>query len=181
MAPGAAERVIYTGTYSKPFATGVRVGFGYLPEPVRTTVLRIKGNHDFGSSSLLQHLLAEVLKSGAYSHHLAALRKRYLRKARILGATMREHLPDSVEWEEPHGGLYIWARLPEKWKSGARSKFFKTALANDVLYVPGELCYADDPARPRPNHEMRISFGGATIPNLREGAARLGTALHKLK
>ena len=28
---GASERVIYSGTYSKPFATGVRVGFGVLP------------------------------------------------------------------------------------------------------------------------------------------------------
>jgi len=30
---GCAERVIYTGIYSKPFATGVRVGFAVLPEP----------------------------------------------------------------------------------------------------------------------------------------------------
>jgi len=29
-------------------------------------------------------------------------------------------------------------------KSGVKSKLFRAALANDVLYVPGELCYADD-------------------------------------
>ena len=40
---GAKARVIYAGTYSKPFATGVRVGFGILPEPLFTAVLRIKG------------------------------------------------------------------------------------------------------------------------------------------
>jgi len=33
-ARGFADRVIYAGTYSKPFATGLRVGFGILPEPV---------------------------------------------------------------------------------------------------------------------------------------------------
>ncbi|MGN6641767.1 MAG: PLP-dependent aminotransferase family protein [Verrucomicrobiota bacterium] len=48
-AKGGLERVIYAGTYSKPFATGTRVGFGILPEPVFTSVLRIKGNHDFGT------------------------------------------------------------------------------------------------------------------------------------
>ncbi len=56
--PGAAERVIYTGTYSKPYAPGARVGFGILPEPIFTTVQRIKGNHDFGTANLLQQLLA---------------------------------------------------------------------------------------------------------------------------
>ena len=58
--PRRSGRVIYLGTYSKPFATGVRVGFGLMPEPVLGTVLRIKGNHDFGSSSLLQHLLCQL-------------------------------------------------------------------------------------------------------------------------
>ncbi|HUA38948.1 MAG TPA: aminotransferase class I/II-fold pyridoxal phosphate-dependent enzyme, partial [Candidatus Sulfopaludibacter sp.] len=41
MAPGATERVIYTGTYSKPYAPGTRVGFGILPEPLFTAVQRI--------------------------------------------------------------------------------------------------------------------------------------------
>src|SRR6266487_684158 len=44
-AEGADARVIYTGTYSKPFATGVRVGFGILPKPLLTVVLRVKANH----------------------------------------------------------------------------------------------------------------------------------------
>jgi 2-aminoadipate transaminase len=54
---------------------------------------------------------------------------------------------------------------------------FQTALANNVLYVPGELCYASDPTRRKPNHEMRLSFGGATETNVRKGIARLGAVL----
>ena len=50
-------------------------------------------------------------------------------------------------------------------------------LASDVLYVPGELCYAHDTTRRKPNHEMRLSFGGATEANLREGIARLGAVI----
>ena len=51
VADGATERVIYAGTYSKPFATGIRVGFARLPDPLLGSVLNIKGNDDFGSSS----------------------------------------------------------------------------------------------------------------------------------
>ena len=56
----------------------------------------------------------------------------------------------------------------------AATGFFQTALKKEVLYVPGELCYADDPSRAKPNHEMRLSFGGATEKNIHEGIKRLG-------
>lgn len=171
---GGGDRVIYAGTYSKPFSTGARVGFGLLPEPVLTAVLRIKGNHDFGSSNLLQQLLAGALASGLYQKHLAVLRRRYARKARLMREAIRRHFPAEVEWWEPAGGLYFWARLPQRLKSGVASKVFQAALKNGVFYVPGELCYAEDPTRRRPNHEMRLSFGGATEANVSKGIARLG-------
>jgi len=176
---GHSDRVIYTGTYSKPFATGTRVGFSLMAEPVFTTVLRIKGNHDFGSSNLLQQLLARALASGVYEEHLAVLRKRYAHKARLMREALKRHFPAEVEWWEPTGGLYFWARLPQRLKSGTGSKVFQKALANNVFYVPGELCYAKDVTRRKPNHEMRLSFGGATEANVRKGIARLGAVLHE--
>jgi len=177
---GGRDRVIYSGTYSKPFATGARVGFGLIPEPVLTTVLRIKGNHDFGSSNLLQQLLARALSSGCYEKHLIALRARYAGKAQVMRKALADHFPSEVEWWEPDGGLYFWARLPQHVSSGSKSKFFQKVLARDVLYVPGELCYADDPTRRKPNHEMRLSFGGANEASVRTGIARLGAVARKL-
>ena len=174
-----ADRVIYTGTYSKPFATGVRVGFGLLPEPVLTTVRRIKGNHDFGTASLLQHLLVSALATGRYEEHLAVLHRRYARKARIMMTAVQEHFPAEVQAETPAGGLYVWARLPKRVKSGPQSALFKAALQQEVLYVPGQLCYAEDPTRRKPDHEMRLSFGGATEADIREGIARLGQVLRR--
>jgi 2-aminoadipate transaminase len=177
--PGAAERVIYTGTYSKPYAPGARVGFGILPEPLFTAVQRIKGNHDFGTANLLQQLLARALATGLYDRHVAKVQKNYARKARVMHQALAEHFPASVEIWESGGGLYFWARLPKGISAGVRSKVFSTALKADVLYVPGELCYADDPSRAKPDHEMRISFGSASEENIRKGIARLGKVLKK--
>jgi 2-aminoadipate transaminase len=173
----SSDRVIYAGTYSKPFATGIRVGFGILPEPLLTAVLRIKGNHDFGTSNLVQQLVARALESGRYERHVSRLRKRYARKAQVMLKAIKESFPPEVKWVEPEGGLYVWAGLPRGMKSGVKSKLFQEALANDVLYVPGELCYANDPMRRKPNYEMRISFGGATETDIREGVERLGEVL----
>ncbi len=177
---GAAGRVIYAGTFSKPFATGVRVGYGIFPEPLFTAVKHIKGNHDFGTSNLLQHLVARALASGIYEKQVARLQKRYVHKARVMKQAIEKHFPPAVEWWEPEGGLYFWARLPRNVPTGVKSKVFQTALKNDVLYVPGEICYADDPARRKPNHEMRISFGNASEAEIREGIKRLGKVLKKI-
>jgi 2-aminoadipate transaminase len=177
--PGAAKRVIYTGTYSKPYAPGARVGFGILPEPIFTTVQRIKGNHDFGTANLLQQLLARALETGLYDQHVAKVQKNYARKARVMKQALAEHFPANVEIWESGGGLYFWARLPKEISAGVKSKVFQAALKADVLYVPGELCYADDPSRAKPDNEMRISFGSANEENIRKGIARLGKVLKK--
>ncbi len=174
---GAAERVIYAGTFSKPFATGARVGYGILPEPLFATVKHIKGNHDFGTANLLQQLSAQTLGSGIYRRHVARLQQRYAHKARVMKRALKKYFPARVEWWEPEGGLYFWARLPRDIPTGVKSQIFKTALKSDVLYVPGELCYADDATRRKPDHEMRLSFGSASEADIREGIRRLGKVL----
>jgi 2-aminoadipate transaminase len=179
-ADGASDRVIYAGTFTKPFATGARVGYGVLPEPVFSAVKHIKGNHDFGTANLLQQLFVRALVSGMYGRQVARLQKRYAHKARVMKRAIQKHFPPAVEWWEPEGGLYFWVRLPHNVPTGVKSKVFQTALKNDVLYVPGEICYADDAARRKPNHEMRISFGNASEKDIREGIKRLGKVLRKL-
>ena len=177
--PGAAERVIYAGTYSKPFATGIRVGFGLMPEALQTVCLRLKGNHDFGTANLLQQIVARGIESGIYEKHVAMLRKRYAAKAAVMVRALEEHLPPSCSWLKPRGGLYVWTALPKRAKAGQKGKFFQAALDAEVLYVPGEVCYAEDKSRPRPAHEMRLTFGGASEDAIREGVRRLGKAVSK--
>jgi 2-aminoadipate transaminase len=157
----------------------LRVGFGVLPEPLLTAVTRIKGNHDFGTANLLQQTLARAIASGRYDRHLGELQKRYAHKAAVMRTALEKYFPKAVQWDDAHGGLYFWARLPRGVKTGVKSKLFQAALAADVLYVPGLLCYADDPARTKPDNEMRLSFGSASEANIREGIRRLGVTLKK--
>ncbi len=124
-------------------------------------------------------MLVRALAAGGYDRHVAKARKNYARKAAVMKQALAEHFPADVEIWEAGGGLYFWARLPKGISTGVKSKVFQTALKNDVLYVPGELCYADDPSRRKPNHEMRLSFGSASVENIHEGIKRLGTVLRK--
>jgi 2-aminoadipate transaminase len=176
----AANRVVYTSTYSKPFATGLRVGYGFLPEPLFTAAARVKGNHDFGTANFLQQILSSAVASGSYEKHVQKLRKRYASKSRAMTRACKKHFPKKVKWEIPEGGLYLWANLPTKVKTGMKSKLFVEALKQKVLYVPGNLCYCDDSTRRKPNHQMRLSFGNASIKDIEEGITRLGRAIKKV-
>lgn len=178
-AEGGTRRVLYAGTYSKPYATGMRVGFGFLPEPIRTAVIHVKGNQDFGTSNLLQHLLAQAIESGRYDRHVQRLRRRYAEKAAWMSQALRRYFPESVSWAEPDGGMYFWARLPGRRRSGPDSKLFRRAIEADVLYVPGVLCYAPDPTRRKPDRELRLSFGNATRREIETGIRRLGRVVDR--
>lgn len=175
----SANRVIYTSTYSKPFATGVRVGYGFLPEPLLTAAARVKGNHDFGTANFLQQIISRAIASGRYEDHVQNLRGRYASKASAMTRACKKYFSDEVKWRNPEGGLYVWASLPKEVKTDMKSELFAEALKQKVLYVPGNLCYCDDSTRRKPNHEMRLSFGSASIKDIAEGITRLGRAIKK--
>lgn len=174
---GARNRVIYSGTYSKPFATGIRVGFGLLPPRLAPIVARTKGNHDFGTAHLLQQIVTTALASDRFDRHLDKLRPRYAKKAAVMRAALERHCIELLEWQNAKGGLYFWVRLRGGARSGPESRLFRSALEEEVLYVPGALCYADDPSRQRPDNELRLSFGNATESEIGQGIARLARAI----
>ncbi len=171
------ERVAYTNTLTKPFATGIKLGYGLLPKPLMRAVLRSKGNHDFGSSNLLQTILARALAEGRYDRHLPRIATAYRRKREAMIEALDASFPNTARYQTPQGGLYVWVELDETAKTGAGSRLFKRALDAGVLYVPGEMCYCADASRQVPRNCMRLSFGAPAIPQIQKGIRLLADAL----
>ena len=111
--------------------------------------------------------------------NLKKVQARYRAKAKAMTEAIGAIFPESVVWEKPEGGLNVWAGLSRAMNTGMKSGFFKRALEQDVLYVPGGLCYVDDPTRRKPSHEMRLSFGAASEEDIRKGIRRLGRAIRE--
>jgi 2-aminoadipate transaminase len=171
------ERVVYANTLTKPFATGIKIGYGILPAPLMRAVLRSKNNHDFGSSNFLQAILARALAEGLYDRHLPKIAAAYRHKRDAMIAGLDAHFPKSARYEKPTGGLYVWVELDPRVKTGVRSRLFKRALEAGVLYVPGEMCYCNDPTRRTPQNCMRLSFGATMISEIKKGIRLLADAL----
>ncbi len=175
--PGG-ETVIFTHTFSKSYSPGIRVGYGLLPESLVAPVLDQKGNIDFGSPNLAQHIIAKVLELGLFDAHVQSLRNSYRVKRDAMLAAADEFLKplSEVAWTRPDGGLYIWLQLPEALDSGAEGPLFEKALDEGVLYVPGVHCYPREGVTPRKNM-MRLSFGVQTPERIREGIGALARAV----
>jgi len=173
------ETVILAQTFSKSFSPGIRVGFGVLPQELIKPVSDLKGNEDFGSAHLNQHIVARVLKNGVYAKHVETVRDSYRQKRNaMLAAAEREFggIP-GVSWVHPSGGMYVWMKLPAQIETGFNSPLFQRATQVDkVMYVPGELSYPADWSE-RPRCEMRLSFGVQSVDGIHEGIRRLASAV----
>jgi 2-aminoadipate transaminase len=172
------DHVLLTATFSKPCAPGLKTGYGLVPHGLMESLLRLKGNHDFGSNNLTQHLLDRLLESGAYDRHVAELCQVYRHKRDTLLECLDEEFASlpGFRWTCPHGGLYVWLTFPPGFQTGPDSDLMRAALAEGVLYVPGQFCYINGANGPLPTREVRLSFGVAPPDQLREGVRRLARA-----
>jgi 2-aminoadipate transaminase len=173
------DTVIHAGTFSKSFSPGVRVGFGLMPREVRDAINDLKGNQDFGSANFNQHLLTELLASGRFAIHAEQVRAAYRIKRDAMLAAADEFFTDlpGVTWVHPRGGLYVWMTLPPHIATGFDSPLFRRAVdVEQVMYVPGELCFGG-PRDQRQRNHMRLSFGVQSPDGLREGMRRLSQAV----
>jgi 2-aminoadipate transaminase len=177
----ANEHVILAMTFSKPMAPGLKTGYGVLPRDLVGPLLRFKGNHDFGSCNLVQHLLDRLMETGVYHRHVAHLREVYRAKRDTLLDALADEFPPALSpfrWTRPDGGIYVWLRGPQSLATGPGSPFMDAALREGVLYVPGAFCYAKDGVVP--NNEARLCYGVASPDELREAVRRLGAAAREV-
>ncbi|MSQ94920.1 MAG: PLP-dependent aminotransferase family protein [Gemmataceae bacterium] len=175
------EYVILAMTFSKPLSPGLKTGYGVLPRDLVGPLLRFKGNHDFGSSNLDQHILDRVMANGSYQRHVEELRGVYRAKRDTLLAALAEEFPPAnspLRWTRPVGGLYVWLICPPALETGPGSPFMEAALREGVLYVPGSFCYVKNGVVP--NHEARLCYGVASHEQIREAVRRLGKAAREV-
>lgn len=134
----------------------------------------MKGNIDFGSPHFAQRVMTAVLELDLFEPHVASLRRHYRAKLEAMLAAADEFLADmpGLCWDRPSGGLYIWLRLPAEIDAGETGNLFDAALAEGVLYVPGEYCFPGEGQAVEKN-TMRLSFGVQGAAEIRRGIEAL--------
>jgi 2-aminoadipate transaminase len=171
------EFVVYTGTFSKPCAPGLKTGYAIAPPDVMEPLLHLKGSHDFGSANLSQFIASRLIASGAYAKHVEELRSVYRHKCAVMLRALDAEFGDfpGASWTVPAGGLYVWLTL-DGLDTGPAGPLVQAGLDAGVLYVPGEFGHVPDESGYVPTNECRLCFGVATTEQITEGVLRLRKA-----
>jgi len=172
--PGSRELLAHCGSLSKVLSPGLRVGWMIAPPELLAKATMCKQFSDAHTSTFAQATAAQYLKAGRMPATLAHVRKVYAERALAMGNALRKELGDAIEFVQPQGGLFVWARLTGaggKVKDGG--ELAKRAIEKGVAFVPGAPFYAANPDL----STLRLSFATAPVEKIEEGVARLGTAI----
>jgi len=167
---GSGSNVVYVGTFSKVLAPGLRVGWVIAPSDVVEKLVQAKQAADLHTSSLSQHIVCELLKTGVFERQIPLLCAAYGERRDRMLAALERCFPTGAAWTRPAGGMFLLVTLPGGVDAGA---LLERALLRQVAFVPGREFHLDGQGR----STLRLNFSNAGPEQIDEGIRRLGELL----
>jgi 2-aminoadipate transaminase len=165
--------VIYTSTFSKILAPGIRLAWVIAPPNVVSKMVQAKQGTDLHTSTFNQMVAHQVSSGGFLDQHIETIKEVYRERRDLMMGCMDSYLPPGVEWTHPEGGLFTWVTLPENMNS---ADILKVAIEQKVAFVPGA------PFHPMGDghNTFRLNFSNARPDLIQEGISRLGKVLNEI-
>ena len=173
------DRVLHLGSFSKIMAPGFRLGWIFGHPDLLDKIYVCKQSLDLCPPVFDQYVAAEFLSSGLLDRNLKKSIGLYKEKRDLMLSMLEEHMPSSVKWTHPEGGLFLFLTLPESFDS---VKFYDIALDSGVAYVAGAFFFTEwISGRRCPGKDglntMRMNFSFMSKERIREGIILLASLL----
>ena len=172
--PGSRERLVHCGSLSKVLSPGLRVGWMVAPPELLAKATMCKQFSDAHTSTFAQATAAQYLKAGRMPATLAKVRAVYAERATCMGQALRRELGSAIDFVQPQGGLFVWARLTgADGRMADGGELARRAIEQGVAFVPGAPFFASRPDAAT----LRLSFATVGTDRIEEGVQRLAKAL----
>ncbi len=160
--------VIYSGSFSKILAPGLRIGFMCGPKEIVQRCVIAKQVSDVHTPMITQLLADEFLNNYDIDALIVKMRANYAHKCATMLNAMEKYFPQDITYTRPGGGLFIWCDLGHGIDTLELSK---RAAANKVVYVPGNTFMVD---MDKKCSELRLNYSTMNDEKIVEGIRRLG-------
>lgn len=164
------ENVVYLGSFSKTFASGLRVGWALAPHAIREKLVLAAESATLCPPTLTQLVVSRYLATHDWQGQIKTFCRNYAERRDAMLRALEQYLPPGCSWTHPAGGFYVWLTVPE----GVDTKaMLPRAVTARVAYASGTGFYADGLG----SRQMRLSFCYPTPERITEGVRRLAGVL----
>jgi DNA-binding transcriptional MocR family regulator len=157
------ERVLYSSSFSKTVAPGLRVGYLIVSPALAAELQPLAASTYITPGLVAQATLHEFLRRGLFESNLQRICD-LLRERRdaMLGA-LESGFGERARCSRPEGGYFIWLELPDELDA---SELLVRASEAGVTFVPG----VDFGGKP---NTLRLAFSYVSAAEITEGVGRL--------
>ncbi len=166
-------RVIYSGSYSKILAPGIRVGFVCASKEIIGKLTVAKQVSDVHTNLFFQMIVAEYLEKMDIDAHIEKIRGIYREKADAMQNAIENSFCGRAAFTKPEGGLFIWCTMPDGFDGVELCRRAKEAK---VTAVPGCSFEIDDTAV---SPSFRLNFSLPSVSQIEVGISRLAKVLQE--
>jgi 2-aminoadipate transaminase len=152
------ERVVYSSSFSKTIAPGLRVGYFVLPQALDAELEALAVSTYITPVLIGQATVFEFLRRGNLEPNLERVRDLLRVRRDAMLEALEQELP-TARWSHPQGGYFVWVELPRELPE-----------APGVAFVPG----TDFGGAP---NTARLAFSYVSPDEIREGVRRLSAAV----
>lgn len=162
--------VLSTGTFSKTFCPGMRIGWVVADPSIFEKLVLIKQGADLCTSLRSQMEVAFFMEKYDFEANLKTLTDLYRGRRNAMVAALEKHMPKTVSFTRPQGGLFLWVELPRQIES---VELLKKCLDRNVAFVPGDAFFPNGGVK----NTLRLNYSNMPEARIEEGIRRIAEAL----
>ena len=164
----APEHVIYSSTFSKILAPGLRIGFTVAPKALMRWLIIAKQGVDLHTQSFGQAIAALYLTGGYLKDHLPRIIELYQPRRDAMLTALQTHMPEGFTWTHPEGGMFLWLVGPEGFDAEA---LYHRCVERGVAFVPGKYFFFEPGVG---QNTMRLNFTMVTANIIDQAIQTIG-------
>ncbi len=157
------RNVVYSSSFSKTIAPGLRVGYVVVPEELATGLEDVVASTYITPALVGQATVLEFLRRGLLAPNLERVRGLLRARRDAMLAALERDLVGRARWSQPEGGYFLWLEFSEGTDA---SELLGRATAAGVTFVVG----TDFGGEP---NSARLAFSFASPDEIDDGVSRL--------
>jgi 2-aminoadipate transaminase len=160
----SGKTAIYSSSFSKTVAPGLRVGWFILPEPLAEEITEAATSTYITPVLLAQATVHEFITRGLFEPNLRRVNGLLKARRDAMLAGLEKHF-SGAKWSRPQGGYFIWLELPVG------------TVAKDVIARAEGVTAVAGPDFGGAAHTLRLAYSFVSPDEIETGIERLAAAV----